>query len=270
MRSGEPGDPDGGRGSNPAGRLARGLLVALSLCACLPTGAQAAPAVRLRVALEPGRLGRATAVDIDIRIATPPAPPPLSTLAILYPSELGFNSGELGLEACSQSTLEAHGPAGCPANSRMGDGSARAQAPFASGTISETGKLLVIRGPELEGHTQLLFYVENSRPLNAQLAFSSVLLAANAPYEQIQLAVPPIQSIPEAPDIALVSLHITLDPSGLRYYERSHGRRVAYHPEGIILPHHCPRGGFPFGAVLSFQGAIRSEVHTDVPCPVRR
>jgi hypothetical protein len=255
--------------ARPMGRVARGLLVALGLCACLPAGARAAPSVRMHVALQPGRVGRATAVAIDIQIATPPAPPPVSTLAILYPSELGFTSGELGLEACSQSVLEAHGPAGCPENSRMGDGSARAQAPFASGTISETGKLLVIRGPELEGHTQLLFYVENSQPLNAQLAFSSVLLAASAPYEQIQLAVPPIQSIPEAPDIALVSLHLTLDPADLRYYEIRHGRRVAYHPTGVILPHRCPRGGFPFGVQVGFVGGARASARAVGACAGR-
>lgn len=265
-RTGKPGSPDRGRGNNPAGRVARGLLIALGLCACLPAGVRATPAVSMHVALRPGRLGRPTALDIDIQISTPPVPPPLSTLAILYPSQLGFTSGELGLEACSQSTLEAHGPAGCPADSRMGEGSARAQAPFDSGAISETGKLLVIRGPELEGHTQLLFYVENSRPLDAQLAFSSVLLAASAPYEQIQLAVPAIPSIPEASDIALVSLHATLDPSGLRYHETRHGRRVAYHPTGVILPHRCPRGGFPFGVQLGFVGGARSQAHTDVPC----
>jgi hypothetical protein len=258
------------RTGGPPWRLARGLLVALSLCACLPAGAHAAPSVGMHVALQPGRLGRPTAVDIAIQIPTPPVPPPLSTLAILYPSELGFTSGELGLEACSQSELEAHGPAGCPPNSRMGDGSARVQAPFASGTISETGKLQVIRGPELQEHTQLLFYVENSRAIAAQLAFSSVLLAASPPYEQIQLAVPAIPSIPEAPDIALVSLHVTLDPSGLRYYERSHGRRVAYHPTGVILPHRCPRGGFPFGVELGFVGGGRASGRADVRCSGRR
>jgi hypothetical protein len=251
-------------------RVARGLLVALSVCACLPAGVHAAPSVSMHVSFTPDHLGHPTALGIDIQIATPPVPPPLSTLEILYPSELGFTSSELGLEACSQSELEAHGPAGCPANSRMGDGSARAQAPFASGTISETGRLAIIRGPEQAGHPQLIFYVENSQPLNAQLAFSSLLLAATPPYEQIQLAVPLIRSIPEAPDIALVSLHATLDPSGLTYYETRHGRRVAYHPKGVILPHRCPRGGFPFGAVLNFLGATRSEVHTHVPCPLRR
>jgi len=269
MKPGKPGGPDRGRVSHPARRVARGLLVALSLCACLPVAVQAAPSVSLHVALTPGRLGRATAVDIDIQIATPPSPPPLSTLAILYPSELGFTSGELGLEACSQSRLEVHGPAGCPEDSRMGTGSARVQAPFTSGTIGETGQLLVIRGPELEGHTQLLFYTEAHQPLNAQLAFSSVLLAASAPYEQIQLAVPPVPSIPEAPDIALVSLHVTLDPSGLRYYETRHGRRVAYHPTGVILPHRCPRGGFPFGVQVSFVGGTRASARAVVRCAGR-
>jgi hypothetical protein len=247
-------------------RVARGLLVALSVCACLPAGVEAAPSVSMHVALTPGRLGRPTAVEIDIQIATPPVPPPLSTLAILYPSQLGFTSGELGLASCSQSALEARGPAGCPANSRMGDGSARAQAPFASGTISETGRLQVIRGPELAEHTQLLFYVEAHQPLNAQLAFSSVLLAASAPYEQIQLAVPSIPSIPEAPNIALVSLHATLDPVGLIYYETRHGQRVAYHPTGVILPRRCPRGGFPFGVQVSFVGGTRAGARTVDPC----
>src|SRR5580704_11171623 len=101
------------RAPRAGGRARRGLLLALSLCAFLPAGVHAAPSVRMHVALTPGRLGRPTAVDIDIQISTPPVPPPLSTLAILYPSELGFTSGELGLESCSQSELEAHGPAGC-------------------------------------------------------------------------------------------------------------------------------------------------------------
>ncbi len=65
-----------------------------------------------------------------------------------------------------------------------------------------------------------------------------MLLAASPLYEQIQLAVPAIPSIPEAPDIVLVSLHVTLDPTGLRYYETRHDRRVAYDPTGVILPHH--------------------------------
>jgi len=248
------------------GRVARGLTVALSVCACLPAGARAAPSVGMHVAFTPGRLGRPTSMSIDIQIAAHPVPPPVGTLAILYPGELGFTSGELGLETCPRSRLEARGPAGCPADSRMGEGSARAEAPFAAGAVGETGRLTVFRGPEKGGHTQLLFYVEDSRPLSAQVAFSSVLLAAAPPYEQIQIAVPPVPSVPEAQDIALVSLHATLDPVGLTYRETRNGRSVAYHPKGVILPRRCPRGGFPFGAVLSFLGGGRSEARTDVPC----
>jgi hypothetical protein len=255
---------------NRLGRLVRSLLLALSVCACLPAHARAAPSVSMHVALTPGRLGRPTSVDVDVQIATSPVPPPLSALAILYPGELGFANSELGLESCSQSELEARGPAGCPADSRMGDGSARAQVPFASGTVSETGRLQIIRGPQQGGHTQLLFYVEDSRPLSAQLAFSSLLLPASAPYEQIRIAVPLIHSIPEAPDIALVALDATLDPSGLTYYETRDGRRVAYHPSGVILPHRCPRGGFAFGAVLSFLDGSRAQARTDVPCQALR
>jgi hypothetical protein len=53
----------------------------------------------------------------------------------------------------------------------------------------------------------------------------------------------------------------------LTYYERSHGKRVAYRPQGILLPKRCPRGGFRFHADFSFLDGTRSEAQTVVKCP---
>jgi hypothetical protein len=85
----------------------------------------------------------------------------------------------------------------------------------------------------------------------------------------LSIAVPLIPSIPGAPDVALVQLHLTLGPSGVVYYERVAGRTLAYRPPGILLPSGCPRGGFPFAAEFSFVDGTRTSAATTVPCPGR-
>ena len=39
----------------------------------------------------------------------------------------------------------------------------------------------------------------------------------------------------------------------MRYDKLVRGRTVSYHPQGVAIPARCPRGGFPFRAVLHFQ-----------------
>jgi hypothetical protein len=61
-------------------------------------------------------------------------------------------------------------------------------------------------------------------------------------------------------------MHLTLG-GHLTYYERVHGRTIAYHPAGIGLPRSCPRGGFPFGATFSFLDGQHASARTKVACP---
>jgi hypothetical protein len=44
------------------------------------------------------------------------------------------------------------------------------------------------------------------------------------------------------------TLHTSFSP------DHVHGKRVAFHPKGVSVPLHCPRGGFPFSANFSFLG----------------
>jgi hypothetical protein len=251
----------------------RNLLAWLLVCACLPATAHAAPSARLHIAFIPERLGQSTTLEFGAQIAVPAGgvPPPLTELDVRYPGDLGVAVGGLGLATCSKKRLEALGPEGCPANSRMGEGSALAEIPIGPVIVQETAQVAILRGPEQEGHLALLFYATGTTPVFAQIAFPGLLLPAPAPYgASIHIDVPLVPSLPGGPDVAVVRLHATLGPLGLTYYERVRGRLVAYKPQGILLPKKCPHGGFAFGASFAFLDGSHANANASVQCPAKR
>lgn len=249
-------------------RRTRDLLASLLLCACLPSTAQAAQAVQLHVALTPERLGQPTTLDFAAQIAAPDdgVPPPLTELDVRYPGSLGIATSELGLATCSRAKLETSGPDGCPADSRMGFGTATAEIQIGPEIERETADVAIVRAPEEEGHLSLLFYANGTSPVDAQIVFSGSLQPALGG-ESIHIDVPLVPTLPEGPDVAVVQLHATVGPRGLTYYEHTHGQTIAYKPTGILLPDTCPRGGFSFLATFAFLDGSRTTAHTTVPCP---
>jgi hypothetical protein len=264
------------------GILARGVLVrGVALLGALmplvgfgfPASAPAAPSVKIHASFTPERLGRGTTVGFGFDVAVPVGqdPLPLAQLDVRYPAQLGIATSGLGVASCTAATLEALGPKGCPVESLMGHGSALTEIPFGPGILRETASITIVRGPVQNGQASLLFYSEGGTTVDAQVVFTGLLLPAPAPFGGVvSTSLPPIPTLPESFDVALVRLRYTLGPGGLTYYERIHGELVPYHPRGIILPSSCPRGGFPFAASFVFLGGEHTRATTEVPCPRRR
>jgi hypothetical protein len=78
--------------------------------------------------------------------------------------------------------------------------------------------------------------------------------------------VPLVPGVPEGPDVAVVKVRVRIG-GNLVYYRRAHGRKVAYRPQGVRLPPHCPKGGFRFNASFSFVDGSSAQAQTVVPCP---
>jgi hypothetical protein len=248
------------------------LLIILVIWGCLLSTAQAAPSAKLHVGFIPERLGQSTTLEFNAQIAVPDGrvPPPLTELDVNYPGSLGVAVGELGLATCSKKRLEALGAEGCPADSRMGEGSATAEIPIGPDILQETAKVAILRAPEQEGHLALLIYATGEEPVSAQIAFPGLLLSSPPPYgASIHINVPLVPSLPNGPDVSVVRIHATLGPLGLTYYENIHGKRIAYKPTGILLPHKCPRSGFAFSATFAFLDGSHTTSNTSVPCPAR-
>ena len=231
-----------------------------------------APAVKLTAGFSPERLGAGTTVSLGFQIGAPAgqAPSPLTAVEVLYPAELGLGTSSLGLEACSQERLATEGLAGCPADSLMGRGRALVEVPFERGPVLEWARITLLAAPSQNGRPGLLFYVNGEAPVLAELIFPGLLLPAPAPFGgALDTELPLVPTVPGGPDASVIRMDTTLGPRNITYHERVHGRIVSFHPQGILLPRSCPRGGFVFVVHLTFQGAPDTGASTAVPCPTR-
>ena len=126
-------------------------------------------------------------------------------------------------------------------------------------------------GPPSHGNMVVLFYANGQTPVFAQLVFRGEVLPASGIFgSQLATLVPPIPSVPNGPDVSIVSVQATIGPNHLTYYKHVHGHLVPFHPVGIAVPEHCPKGGFPFSAEFTFQDGSHATASTTVVCPPAR
>ncbi|HEY5342270.1 MAG TPA: hypothetical protein VIJ66_01235 [Solirubrobacteraceae bacterium] len=242
--------------------------VALSLVLALASvtaPAAAAPLVTLSARFAPDRLGESTTIHWGFAISEPT---PLRSIALHLPAGMGFAASSLGLEPCQPELLAAAGPDGCPADSRIGFGSALAEIP-AQATVQERATVTALLGPPDGEDMTVLFFVDGRWPANREIILMSHLLNIAGPSGATLLTeVPSLPVWPLGPDIGLMRFESTIGPDGLVYHRRLHGRTVAFKPRGVSVPDRCPAGGFLVSAVFSWwtiDGETSTSTH--VPCP---
>jgi hypothetical protein len=230
----------------------------------------AEPAVALHAGLIPEQLGKGTTIEFALAI-TPPIgqfPAALRTIDVRYPANLGLGTSNLGTGTCYAPVLEADGPPGCPADSVMGYGSGTAEVPFGSEILHEQVRVTAFMASLRQGNIGLVLYADGESPVSAQFVIPATVLPATAPFGgDLTATLPLIESVPETPDVALVTLAMTLGPNHITYYEYARHKKIAYHPRGILLPQRCPRHGFQFATELTFNDGTHASAHTSVPCP---
>lgn len=235
--------------------------------------ATASQTTTITASLTPEHLGAGTTINVGFTISSPhhAVPSPLTGLDLRYPANIDIADSGLGLAACPLTTLELIGPAGCTAESLMGHGSAEIEMPIGEEVIHAAGTITTWMAPIEHGHLGLIFYAESHTPLSAELTFPGVVLDAPPPYGlSLNTQVPEIPSIPGAPEPSVVRLNASIGPRNVTYYNRKHGKYVPYQPDGLLLPNHCPHGGFPFAAIFTFLDGTKALAQTTVPCPHHR
>ncbi len=244
-------------------------IVAGAVPLCPSSAAAAATSAALHVTLDPLHLGHGTTVGFEIQTATHQGlPQRLTSFGISYPEELGIGLSGLGLMSCTLQLLQTRGPAACPNESIMGYGTAIAEIPYGSALLPERMRVAIFHGPTENGVIELLVHVVGSSPAIAEMTFPGRLAPAAAPFGgQIQATLPAIPGLPGGPGVAVVRFGAEIGPRHVLYHERVHGRRVSFHPRGVLLPNRCPARGFEFAAQLTFEDGSRLKVRHTVPCP---
>jgi hypothetical protein len=248
------------------------LCIALALLvACTPALAVTENAT-LHASFSPNRLATPTTITFSFHLSTAEgtAPPPLTRMDLRMPAGMNYTRTTLGLALCKPAALVEQGLAGCPANSRLGYGSALVEVPFGTGAGHEIPEIQAVAGPSSTGNLAVLFYANGLYPVDAQVAFAGEVLPDSGRYgSQLAATIPLVASVPGGPDVSIVTVTTTIGPSHLTYYKHVHGRRVAFHPRGVAIPERCPSGGFAFAAEFVFQDGSQTTATTAVPCPPR-
>lgn len=262
-------------------RLAALALLAV-LCAAGWSAAAAARTpnpVRVSASFDRGaRLGSASALDVVLRLdPSRLTTAPLTELRFAYPQTLGVVSGGLGLASCTRPPQDfaqvlIFGPrlGGCPPNSVMGYGDARAIIRLVHGgqVIPEYATMTLLSGPIEHGRLGLVVFVDGQTPFGAKLAFAGDVTDARPPYGGVlTVRMPVVPGIQDLATISLTELRIVIGSHAIRYYERRNGRVVAYRPDGVELPSVCPRGGFRFRADVGFADGSRRSATSVTRCP---
>jgi hypothetical protein len=249
------------------------LVAAMAFAGHFCTAAQGQTTAKLSATFVPNKLGRRTTLEFGFSFSAPAGqvPPPLTSIQLRYPNNLGIALSGLGLATCNAATLEKSGPAGCPSNAVMGYGIVLTGVVIGTTVITENATITILRAPNAEGHLALLFYAEGTTPVVTSTVFAGLLLPASSPFGGlVSIGVPLVTTLPGGPYVSVINLRATLGPRKVLYYEKISGQTLAYRPTGILLPPTCPRRGFPFSAEFTFTDSSHANASTAARCAAHK
>jgi hypothetical protein len=243
---------------------------AVSAPAVASEPAPAPSSATLHAKFAPNKLGAYSTIEIGFHLYRPGGalPPPLTAVDFLLPTGVSLTTSDLGLDECDQETVESKGAEGCLADSVMGYGNATMVAPTQVEGVVEPAGLTVFEAPPIDRHTTLMFEASGSAPVISDAVILGQMLTASAPFEgNLSTNFPLTPGLPGENDVSVVSMFAAIGPKGVTYYHDVHGKSVPYTPKGLVIPSHCPAGGFPFGAKFQFADGSSESVSTTSPCP---
>jgi hypothetical protein len=257
---------------SPSGRvppIARAAAAAVAACVALTllvaqtalAGAETAnpeTTASIRASFSPDRLSAKAAFTFTVRYSGGEfgAPSPVRKAVVHLPPGLQMNIPSL--RDCTRAHLQAHGASGCPARSQIGSGHAIADVHAGSELEPEEATVWAFLGPLQNANPTIEILGQGYTPLDERVVVTGVVLPDKAPYgEELVMSIPPIPTIPLEPDASMVSFSLTI--GGMRFKPHS--------PNTVIVPSHCPAGGFPFAAEFTYADGSTSTTTTTAPCP---
>jgi hypothetical protein len=242
-------------------RVVLALAVSAALVAPASAHAQAETSATITPSIAPNRLGAKVALTLTIRYTTPTiglfgVPPPVRRTVVRLPA--GLNLDIPDLSSCSISRLRARGAGACPAQARIGHGSALIETHAGTVNLPESIALNAFLGPLTGGQQTLDILGQGYSPFDERLVFTGAVLFVAAPYgEELTMSIPPIPTLRFEPNASLVAFTLTIGTHG----------RAARHGNTLLMPSTCPAGGFPFAAEFTYADGSTGSALATSACP---
>lgn len=230
-----------------------GAVAVLVAYAALAAQAQAQATVAVTGRLEPDRLGVLGAVGLTVRFDEPGAavPAPVRRAILRFPA--GFRLEIPHLRSCPPARLRARGPRACPAGSQLGAGHAIVAATLGAEPMTEHVALAMFLGPLRNLHPTVEVLGQGYTPFDRRLLIGGLVGGDTAPYgERLELAIPPVATLPREPDASIVELSLTV------------GGRAG---NAVGIPSRCPAGGFSLAGEFLYADGSSVSASTAIPCP---
>ncbi len=246
------------------------LLAAILTCLCLIIVAIAwgAETLMVQASFSPDKLGAPTNVSVRGKFVSTTASPPSPITNVTAYLPAGLEIDTRGAGTCTAAKLEASGPSGCPADSRVGFGGGTGLIELAKEIIREPYTLDFFFGPSENGHLTVLAYVQAFTPAAFELVLVAKEFHAPKPYGLgFSIDVPPIPTLPEASDASVESAFLTFGSTNVAYYKTVDGKKTLFHVRGLVIPKTCPRSGFQIKATVNFADDTSLTVNPTIPCP---
>ena len=249
--------------------VVRLLLATAIVSACLSGVALGWPSqtFTLSASFTPDELGVPTNLFTTMTLASGAGVPnPVSEVVAYGPAGLAVDTR--GIATCQRLTLEADGPSGCPAESRVGFGGGVGVVELAGVPVKEPYTLDFFLAPREGGHLAILIYANAVKPVPVQLVLTARETHGPPPYGfGLAVEVPTVQTVPGAANASVETSYASLGGANIAYYRTVHGKRKLVHIRGLIAPATCPNGGFPFEAIVTFADHTTSTGSHLSPCP---
>jgi hypothetical protein len=250
----------------PALRIAVATVLA---CACLLDAdtAWAGESLSVHARFSPDTPGAPTNLSLTASFAASAGAPPAPVTKFVLYSPPGLEVDLHGAGTCAEQALEQRGPSGCPADSRAGFGGGVSVLALPTETIREPYTLDFFFASKQKGRLRLLVYASAVAPLGVELVVVAKQVLAPKPYGiGFSVEVPPISTFPGAPNASLESAFVTVGAPNVDYYEPVGGKQTLVHLRGLIVPRHCPNGGFPTEGIVDFADGTMLTANSTIPC----
>jgi hypothetical protein len=127
-----------------------------------------------------------------------------------------------------------------------------------SQTIAEPITLWVFLGPLHNLSPTFLILGRGYTPFNERVVIAGSVVSDSLPFgEDLAMDIPPIATLPLEPDASIVSMSLLVGSTS------PHASRAAT----VVVPHHCPAGGFPFAAAFTYADGSTGRANATAHCP---